>query len=350
RAARAAAADSLATRLDGLDSTEPGQPAVLEACAALADAPLWHDGIPDELAEMWADLKAHLENVPEEGWDVWTTWYEDRLAGDRPVNKALELKRILIPAAEWRQGPAHVNGIIRRLIEEYKPKPSAPEQKPTPVRFEFREGAVRKAQPDNPQTPEKRRSGAEQSHKAIAELLDRALSTNSARNNPTVAWTLEKCRASLGGDFESLEVAALGVFAAQLDELAKRADDFLMGEAAASVVASNAQLQFLLRQLPQWADYVKGVDEPFGTPQQENAAVRAVKAAIEEVVAAEPGLVAPDANRELEDYATAAVSEERADGPTEPSTLATRSYLRVAGDFLAKYTGALLGWVWSPVE
>ena len=54
-----------------------------------------------------SSLKSHLLKA-DEGWEVWTGWYEDRLHG-RPFNKALEEARVLIPDEIWKQGPKVAN-------------------------------------------------------------------------------------------------------------------------------------------------------------------------------------------------------------------------------------------------
>lgn len=105
--------------------------AVLQDATALKDgdsheersaAHLWqgapHDRAPDGAADAWRVLKAHLL-AADEGWEVWTDWYEARLEG-RFGPQALELARATIPDEDWNQGPAHVNAIIRRQIEEHR--------------------------------------------------------------------------------------------------------------------------------------------------------------------------------------------------------------------------------------
>ena len=51
----------------------------------------------------------------EEGWRVWIDWYETRLVG-RAANVEFELGMLKIREDDWSQGPAHVNGIIAKLI------------------------------------------------------------------------------------------------------------------------------------------------------------------------------------------------------------------------------------------
>lgn len=317
--------------------------------AKLASEPLWPNSIPAEIDTSWKDLKSLLVDSAEDIWEVWTDWYEDRLSGHRPVIEELEIERVRIPDVDWDEGPAHVNAIIARLIEEHTPKPKAPEQALTPVRFEFREGKFRKAPPDAPSTPQERRRAVEQARNALAEVIDRALAENPGNNSPALGWTLQRCRDSLGSEFDALEVVSLGVFAEQLNQLAQRADEILMPEAAAAVVASNAQLQFFLRQFPEWAEYLRGIEQAFGTKEAESKAVEAANDAIAAIVASDPEIVADDAKEELDAYSQAATPEETPDGTTEPMEIARRSYLRVAGDFLAKYAGQAFGWVWTPI-
>lgn len=54
-----------------------------------------------------------------EDWEVWTEWYEARLAG-HPAIEALEVARVMIAEEVWKQGPKVVNAEIRRLIEKHK--------------------------------------------------------------------------------------------------------------------------------------------------------------------------------------------------------------------------------------
>ena len=69
--------------------------------------PLWPDGAPRWAIEAWRTLKSALL-AADQGWEVWTDWYEARLAGDaaRSPNEALEVARATIPDEIWKQGPA----------------------------------------------------------------------------------------------------------------------------------------------------------------------------------------------------------------------------------------------------
>ena len=85
-----------------------------EMVAGLSEKALWLGGTPIWASRWWTDFKDRLPEV--EGWEVWIGWYEARLAGRRLVAK-LETDLLNIAIEEWRQGPAHVNGIIATLIE-----------------------------------------------------------------------------------------------------------------------------------------------------------------------------------------------------------------------------------------
>ena len=85
-----------------------------DTVAGLSEKALWLGGTPVWASRWWADFKDSLPE--EEGWQVWIGWYEARLAG-RGLDAALETDLLKIASDEWRQGPAHVNEIIAKLIE-----------------------------------------------------------------------------------------------------------------------------------------------------------------------------------------------------------------------------------------
>jgi hypothetical protein len=96
----------------------------------LARTPLWPNGAPRWATEAWRTLKSDLLAANQD-WEVWTDWYEARLIGDAadPPNEALELARATIPDEIWKQGPAAVNGEIRKLIEQFDAPRDAPPQR-----------------------------------------------------------------------------------------------------------------------------------------------------------------------------------------------------------------------------
>jgi hypothetical protein len=90
------------------------------SAAELAGTPLWPNGAPDWASDAWQTFKSDLL-AADQNWDVWTDWYEARLAGDaaHPPNEALEIARATIPDEIWKQGPAVVNAEINRLIAKH---------------------------------------------------------------------------------------------------------------------------------------------------------------------------------------------------------------------------------------
>jgi hypothetical protein len=115
-----AAIDFAAEALRATD-IEAGAIANETPAAQLAAWPLWPFDAPPSVLDEWGRLKGMLLSA-NEGWEVWTDWYEARLAGDAayPPNEALEVARATIPDEIWKQGPAAVNAAIKRLIDEHQ--------------------------------------------------------------------------------------------------------------------------------------------------------------------------------------------------------------------------------------
>jgi hypothetical protein len=91
--------------------------------AELAGMPLWPNGMPDWATDARRTLRSALLAAGDD-WEVWTDWYEARLAGDagHPPNQALEIARATIPEGIWKQGPAVANGEIKLLMKEHAPE------------------------------------------------------------------------------------------------------------------------------------------------------------------------------------------------------------------------------------
>lgn len=54
--------------------------------------------------------------ISRDDWDVWTDWYDARLAGRSPWRQSIEFARATLPDSLWEQGPKAVNAEIKRLI------------------------------------------------------------------------------------------------------------------------------------------------------------------------------------------------------------------------------------------
>ena len=89
------------------------------SASVIAETLLWPQIESDQLQSLWQELKAALLAAKQD-WQVWTTWYEDRLQC-HVRDEARELVYVRIEEALWGQGPAIVNAEIKRLIEELEP-------------------------------------------------------------------------------------------------------------------------------------------------------------------------------------------------------------------------------------
>jgi hypothetical protein len=99
----------------------------------IAGLPLWPNNQPDDLESSWQEMKNVLHGANED-WQVWTTWYDDRLAG-RVQEEERELAYVRIDDNLWLEGPGIVNAEIKRRIEELEPSPPLIEAIPEQVSF-----------------------------------------------------------------------------------------------------------------------------------------------------------------------------------------------------------------------
>ncbi len=88
-----------------------------QALRMMAQEPLWPAGASKPVLLNWDRLKGALAETGDH-WEVWTSWYEERLASS-PADLELEFARASIPDVYWRHGPGAVNTRIRELLDEY---------------------------------------------------------------------------------------------------------------------------------------------------------------------------------------------------------------------------------------
>lgn len=86
------------------------------SAVTIATSQLWPSRPPDWVRESWEELKSSLI-AENEGWHVWSLWYEARLFGD-VFRQELEVARVLVPDELWRQEPRILNMRIQELIDE----------------------------------------------------------------------------------------------------------------------------------------------------------------------------------------------------------------------------------------
>jgi hypothetical protein len=81
----------------------------------IANSQLWPKRTPEWAVLLWDELK-HLLLSENEGWEVWTRWYEARLSGAASSNQ-MEVARATTPDDAWQQSPAEVNRQIAERID-----------------------------------------------------------------------------------------------------------------------------------------------------------------------------------------------------------------------------------------
>jgi hypothetical protein len=81
---------------------------------------LWPTQPPVWATDEWESVRSSLL-AANEAWDVWTSWYDARLAGD-PTDQAHEIARATIDDDIWVEGPTAVNEHIIHMIENDTPQ------------------------------------------------------------------------------------------------------------------------------------------------------------------------------------------------------------------------------------
>jgi len=82
----------------------------------IATSQLWPSRPPEWVRQSWEELKNSLI-AENEGWHVWSLWYEARLFGD-VIREQLEVARALIPDEFWHQQPRQLNTRVQELVDE----------------------------------------------------------------------------------------------------------------------------------------------------------------------------------------------------------------------------------------
>jgi hypothetical protein len=344
RSARAAdAAYAVARAGDAAFSVDAAALERGEPPANLAHAALWLEASPKWAEETWDRGKALLA-AANEGWEVWIDWYEARLRGE-PADPALWEKVVLIPDADWEKGAAHVNKRIKEIIEEHEAgageapeadaavtgdPPALPVEPPSPAHFEFRDGAIRPS-PRPPTSP----PGAttESAWRGVREALEDFAERGGGRE-VGVLRVVARCRIAMGERFVDLDVTLLGVHAGRLAEFARRADEVLLAEDAADLIALDRALSTFVAQFEAWRRYIAAIEEPFAGPAVEQKAVDDAAAAIDALRKAAPEIISPEALEILDPLREAAQRHPSADEPAPVApAIQRRSFLRAAGSF-----------------
>lgn len=300
----------------------------------LAASPLWPSGCPAWVMQTWVSLRDDLFSLDEQ-WEVWTNWYEARLAG-APYDQALERSRAIYAFENRPQTVILVNSALARVIENHQGYPALiPEERITPAVFVNAAEQIDAFPPSVALDPRKVRVIAS-AQTALIAVIDGFASGNAGAQFPKLIASLRRCEAALGRDSHSLDVIGLGVHASVLAGYAARADEFLLPEDAAQLTAIVEQLASFLSQFEEWSRYSSSVSVPLGAADAELQAVRDARAAMEQLMLLAPGLFSDRAKEALTALEDAAVPD--SDLGLDPAVRfgLIRSYLRaVRSAFLA---------------
>ncbi|WP_316182612.1 hypothetical protein [Bradyrhizobium sp. SZCCHNRI1009] len=98
------------------------------SAVTLANSKLWPGELPDWLQELWEELKQRLI-AENEGWEVWTRWYEHRLSGQHSSDQ-IELRWATISDDAWEHELGTVNRALAALTDtgESTPKQASVER------------------------------------------------------------------------------------------------------------------------------------------------------------------------------------------------------------------------------
>lgn len=125
-AARAESADGLVADFfadaSALSSDARSPAGATAAARSYGVAPLWPIDTPGWADTAWSRLRDHLL-AANEGWEVWTGWYDARLRGIAP-DIDLEARRVIEPT-RWDDGPAAVNAEIAAIIADHEARKEA---------------------------------------------------------------------------------------------------------------------------------------------------------------------------------------------------------------------------------
>jgi hypothetical protein len=251
------------------------QSAADTAAEHLGWQPLWLEGVPDLFDKAWQASKNSMQ-TPLYGVRLWADWYQRRIDGrrtafDLPIveDQLLQLRIFTQPNEFWRREPAIVHDEIRIWMEEERAHvetsvdsgaPEVPAQRPNELQTFERDGRVARLQ-----LPPQSVDSEQESRRRAAWQATRVALTDYQAAGPVDNWPrlnrmTERLDSATGKDFESLNPVGLGVQAAYLQQYALRADEFLLADRAADLVALNTVIGSFLPQFPEWIAYLADAD------------------------------------------------------------------------------------------
>ena len=276
----------------------------------ISDKRLWSGNIAVSLLNSWKKLRYELL-PPDEYWAVWTDWYEDRLYG-QPMDPDLELKKILLPSEDWDEGPAHVNAIIKRLIEEHEGRPQGklepadavpqiPNPLPSPSTYIAHDGTADLMPATAMPVPS---NSAETAWEVLTETLS-DLEQLCGHNAPTLTASLNRVARALGKSPQDVDVIRCGMSWLELKALAEVTDSNLMGETVAQVKSLAVQLGVFSAQFEDWREFFAQLPDAVPAQGSINEATKLVADLRSNL--AESGNLSDPANEQLIEEQLAAI-------------------------------------------
>lgn len=261
----------------------------------LAARPLWPEGMPERLQDIWqATRPALAAEMP-----LVADWYDRRLRGaatafDLPPGADLAVVQRIAAARKelWDRDPRTINDTITGWIDDARAAlaPVIPDQQPGELRTFPRDGRV--ARLIEPPQTDGNDAGLRDAWQALRHALDDMLAEGLSGNQPRFDRMLQRLAHALGASFESANAVGIGVQAQYLDQYALRADELFLADRAADVVGLNIGVSQFIIKLPEWRAYLQGPAPTPLTPQVVQAA-EAIITAVQETNIAEPGVIEP---------------------------------------------------------
>lgn len=292
----------------------------------LVEKPLWPQGCSDSITQSWVSFRDDLL-TENEHWEVWTIWYEARLAG-APYDPVLERQRVLYGFENDRQPVAAANSALSRIIADHQGYPALlPEERATPMAFVRADEQI-DALPIAVSTERANLGVIAAAHAALSAMMEDFASGSGGAQFPKLATTITRCRAALGANPASIDVIGLGVHVSVLSGFTQRADEFLLPEDAAQLSAIETEVYRFLSQFDEWGQYASTMATPLGTADAETQAFADAQAAMSHIMDLAPDLFSDRAKEALAalHYAALPDGDLGSGHPTAAGRL--RSYLR----------------------
>lgn len=289
------------------------------AARNLIALPLWQNGKPKWFDDEWSIVK-HDFSLDDNTKYPLLDWYQKRVDGSNisfcrrsVADLAVQLKIFEQEGEFWEKDFHVVNVDIQNWIDLFEPfEPEIPPQRPGEVQTIIRDGRLAiEYYPPAPIEPDQD-ARRQKAWRAIRDALDDYAADGPTDNHPRLNRMIERLSAALGAEFAALNPVGLGVQAQYLVEYARRADEFLIADRAADLVALNITVGALLPRFPEWQAYLDDQDVGDVAPEALGAAAAVVEAIAQHDVAE------PELNAKLGELVADARDEAAINDPDVP--------------------------------